>query len=241
MVDAEKQKKKRLSREDVIVEAIALADEEGLDAVSMRALATRLSVVPMAMYKHVSDKTDLVNAMSENVVGGFAHIAPNNSKLSWREQFLGRIGQATRALETHPWLRQALETSSQPGPNALTHMNNLAGDLINGGMSIDLTHYAMHAIGSRIWGYNPEAFQGPRLTEKSPKQPSPEQLAYMQQTFPHVTAIALDAAARNPEGACNQTKEFDFILNLLLDSFERLRHTGWASSDQGAGSRDSSA
>lgn len=230
MVDAEKQKKKRLSREDVIVEAIALADEEGLDAVSMRALATRLSVVPMAMYKHVSDKTDLVNAMIEHVVAGFAHHAPTNSSHSWRERFLMRIRQATRTLDAHPWLRQALETSSKPGPNALTHMNNLAGDLISGGMSVDLTHYAMHAIGSRIWGFNPEAFQGPQSKESSTEQVSPEQLTYMQQNFPHVTAIALDAATRNPDGACNTTKEFDFILNLLLDSFERLRDAEWVSS-----------
>jgi hypothetical protein len=52
--------------------------------------------------------------------------------------------------------------------------------------------------------------------------------------FPHVVAIAVDAATRNPGGACDEQSEFEFTLDLLLDAFGRLHESGWSSSSSGA-------
>ena len=68
MPDHNKQHRPRLDRAKVLAEAISLADAEGLDALSMRALATRMGVVPMALYKHVADKDDLIGGMVDAVL-----------------------------------------------------------------------------------------------------------------------------------------------------------------------------
>src|SRR5207253_1974177 len=60
--------RRRLTREAVVARALELGNAEGLDAVSLRRLATELRVTPMALYRHVGDKQDLINAMTEAVL-----------------------------------------------------------------------------------------------------------------------------------------------------------------------------
>lgn len=217
----------RLDRRRVLDAGIAFADREGLATLSMRSLAAELGVVPMALYKHVGDKDDLLGGMIDTVVEGYEAPA---SGLAWRESVRARVLAARRSLLRHPWLRGAIETRTTRTPAILAHMNAVAGDFITGGVSVDLTHYAMHALGHRIWGFSPEAFDEP-----APDAPAPspdEQAAMMQHmgaAYPHVLAIAMDAATRTPTGACDEQFEFEFTLDLLLDAFERLDAAGWQS------------
>lgn len=222
-----------LSRPQVLAAAVALADREGLAAVSMRHLAAELGVVPMALYKHVSDKNDLVAGMIDLVVAGYAAPPPG---LEWREGVRRRVLAARDALLEHPWLRPAIETATQRTPAVLGHMDAVAGELAAGGLSYDLVHHAMHALGHRIWGFSPEAFSSP-AAPSAPPPPTPapstaEQeamMAAMAQRFPHIAAIALDAVARSPLGACDEQFEFEFTLDLLLEAVARLHAAGWSS------------
>lgn len=222
-----------LSRPQVLAAAVALADREGLAAVSMRHLAAELGVVPMALYKHVSDKNDLVAGMIDLVVAGYAAPPPG---LEWREGVRRRVLVARDALLEHPWLRPAIEAASQRTPAVLGHMDAVAGELAAGGLSYDLVHHAMHALGHRIWGFSPEAFSSP-AAPSAPPPPTPapstaEQeamMAALAQRFPHIAAIALDAVARSPLGACDEQFEFEFTLDLLLEAVARLHAAGWSS------------
>ncbi len=220
-----------LSRPQVLAAAVALADREGLAAVSMRHLAAELGVVPMALYKHVADKNDLVAGMIDLVVAGYAAPPPG---LEWREGVRRRVLAARDALLEHPWLRPAIETATERTPAVLGHMDAVAGEFAAGGLSYDLVHHAMHALGHRIWGFSPEAFSSPAVPSgpSAPSLPSPEQeamMAAMAQRFPHIAAIAIDAATRHPLGACDEQFEFEFTLDLLLESVARLHAAGWAS------------
>lgn len=217
-------RRRRLDRKTVVTEAIALADAEGLDAVSMRALAARLGVVPMALYKHIADKEDLVGRMVDQIVEGYPR-PPEEGH--WRARVRFRALGAREAIIAHPWLGTAIDTRKRRTEVVLTHMNAVAGDLIEGGVSADLTHYAMHALGNRIWGYSSEAFEyadAPTLADATPSI-----LEEMVERFPHVVTIAMDAAQRNPSGSCERQREFEFTLDLLLDSFERLHAAHWQS------------
>lgn len=210
----------------MLATAVDFADAHGLDALSMRALATELGVVPMALYKHVADKTDLVAGMIDIVVGGYAQPAAGSL---WRDAVTSRMLSARDALARHPWLRPAIETATRRTPVVLGHMNAVAGDFIGGGLSVDLTHHAMHALGHRIWGFNPEAFDSVPEVAPASAEEGEAMMRMMATQFPHVTAIAMDAATRNPTGACDNRAEFEFTLNLLLDAFERLHLAGWVS------------
>lgn len=220
-----------LNRPQVLAAGVALADREGLAAVSMRHLSAELGVVPMALYKHVADKDDLVSGMIDLVVAGYAVPPPG---LEWRDGVRRRVLAARDALLEHPWLRPAIEAATQRTPAVLAHMDAMAGEFAAGGLSYDLVHHAMHALGHRIWGFSPEAFSTPPPTG-APPPPTPEPaeqaavMAAMAQRFPHIAAIAIDTATRDPLGACDEQFEFEFTLDLLLEAVARLHASGWSS------------
>lgn len=92
------------TRERVLRTAIALADAEGLAAVSMRAVAARLGVAPMTLYRHVRDKDDLLAAMSD---AAFADAPlPDEVPPGWRERVELAVRGLWRVHRRHPWLAQ---------------------------------------------------------------------------------------------------------------------------------------
>lgn len=97
--------------------AVALADEAGIDGVSMRRLAERLGVSAMALYKHVPGKAELVDLMVNHVLG--EDDAGPSPEPGWRGR-LAAIAAAHRALyRRHPWLLQVSIARPSLGPNAM--------------------------------------------------------------------------------------------------------------------------
>ena len=90
--------------------AVALADAAGIDALSMRNLAQELGVVPMALYKHVANKEELLDGMVDVIVGEIDPPAPG---ADWKTAVRQRILSARRALLRHPWARVI---ESRPNP-----------------------------------------------------------------------------------------------------------------------------
>ena len=215
-----------LRRESVLATAVALADAEGLEAVSMRRLADTLGVVPMALYKHVADKEDLLDGMVDTVIGE----VPPTSDLradQWRAAVHETL-LATRAVVTrHPWARRALETRTVRTPVVLGHMERVSQLFLRAGFSPDLTHHVMHLLGTRIWGFSAELFDesagGARARRRTSGEPDPRD-------YPGILAIAADAHARRPDAtSCDEDFEFGFALDVLLDGIARLRRSGWTS------------
>ncbi|MEX5636096.1 TetR/AcrR family transcriptional regulator [Parafrankia sp. FMc2] len=114
---------RKLNRDVVVGAAIALADHEGLDAVSVRRIATDLGVRPMSLYTHIATKDDLVRLMVDEVVSEI--IIHEELPEDWRAA-LGRIAHSSHAaLAAHPWMLQASTRSGMLGPNALRHAEQL--------------------------------------------------------------------------------------------------------------------
>lgn len=209
-----------MSRERVLRAAINLADRGGIEAVSMRRLADELGVVPMALYKHVAHKEELLDGMIDLVV---AEIDPPESDTDWKSAVRKRILSAREALLRHPWASQVLEARRNPTPDVLAYLDSMIALFTENGFSISLTHHLMHAIGSRVLGFTQELFNDSR----SPAPQMPETvLREMALRYPNVTAIA-GAASHDDETVvgpgCDDQFEFEFSLDLLLDGFERLR------------------
>src|SRR5690606_14524475 len=209
-----------LTRERALRAAVELADEEGVAAVSMRRLAARLDVVPMALYKHVADKDDLLGGMVDIVVATYAHEPVDEG---WKDAVRGRILAARRALLAHPWARQVIEARTVRTPTVLAYMDSLAGTFIAGGFSADLTHHVMHALGHRIWGFSPEAFDAPTPPAETATPVDPvareETMRRLEQVYPHIAAITRVATEGDPDRArqgCDEQFEFEFTLDLLL-------------------------
>jgi AcrR family transcriptional regulator len=229
-------RRERLNRERVLRAAVALADEAGIAAVSMRRLAQELGVVPMALYKHVAGKDELLDGMVDAVI---AEIEPLDPNLDWKSAIRQRILAARRAVLRHPWARQAIESRTNRTPTVLQYMDSLAGAFRAGGISVDLTHHVMHALGNRIWGFSPELFNDPQGDDAqgdAPRALSPQAQEAMArefaQKYPNILAIAMSATEGDLSGVgrgCDEQFEFEFALDLLLDGIERLRREGWSS------------
>src|SRR5262249_48846305 len=86
MQQPDRAKPRGLTRRAIVDRALELGDAEGLDAVSLRRLATDLRVTPMALYRHAKDKQDLVNAMYEAVVEDFDLRAGVRPGMKWTTQ-----------------------------------------------------------------------------------------------------------------------------------------------------------
>jgi AcrR family transcriptional regulator len=203
----------------VLRAAVALADKAGIESLSMRRLAEDLGVVPMALYKHVANKEELLDGMIDVVVG---EIDPPVAGAGWKSAVRQRILSARRALLRHPWASRVMESKNNPTPVVLAYMDSMIGLFRAGGFSVNLTHHVMHTIGSRVLGFTQELFNDSSTVD-------PEVAAVMMRElgskFPNVLAIAM-AASHEEESVvgpgCDDQFEFEFALDLLLDGFERL-------------------
>ncbi|MGW1995853.1 TetR/AcrR family transcriptional regulator [Embleya sp. NPDC001921] len=215
-----------LSRDRVLRAAVALADEGGIESLSMRRLAQQLGVVPMALYKHVANKEELLDGMVDVVVG---EIDPPDRGSHWREAVRARILSARRTLLRHRWAARVIESRASPTPVVLEYMDSVIGMFRHGGFSVDLTHHVMHALGSRMWGFTQELFD----ESPDPDARAPSAVAHeMAEKYPHIAEMVMakahDASSTVGPG-CDDQFEFEFALDLLLDGFDRLHRRGWTS------------
>lgn len=212
-----------LNRDRVLRAAVALADDTGIESLSMRRLAQELGVVPMALYKHVANKEQLLDGMVDVVVAG---IDPPAGGSDWRGTVRQRILSARQALLRHRWASRVIESRTAPTPAVLAYLDSMIGMFRDGGFSVDLTHHVMHAMGSRLMGFTQELFDD----SGAAGQAAPP--AGLAAAYPRIAELA-GAAAHDRESAvgrsCDDQFEFEFALDLLLDGFDRLHRQGWTS------------
>lgn len=214
-----------LSRDRVLRAAVALADEAGIESVSMRNLAQQLGVVPMALYKHVANKDELLDGMLDVVIG---EIDPPLTDTDWKTAIRQRILSARRVLLRHPWASRVIETRTTPTLIALDYINSIIGMFRAGGLSVDLTHHVMHALGSRMWGFTQQVFPAPPTT--APDAGAAATIREMGARYPYIVEIATAGSHDDNSvvgAGCDDQFEFEFALDLLLDGFEHLHHQQW--------------
>jgi len=221
-----------LSRERVLAAAVNLADREGADGLSMRRLAAELGVVPMALYKHVANKDELLDGMIDVVV---AEIDLPRTDTDWKTAVRARILSARQALLRHPWASRVMESRSRPTMTVMAYMDSMIGMFTDGGFSIDLTHHVMHALGSRMIGFTQELFND-QSDEDRPFQP--EVLEQLSGMFPSI--YQLYRAVNHDEDSivgpgCDDQFEFEFALDVMLDGIERLHAAEQELSDRSPG------
>lgn len=212
----------RLDRQRLVLAAIDLADEHGLDGASMRAVAERLQVTPMALYKHIDSRSQLVDLMLDRVLDDIPETSRSNR---WVDDVRTRILATRGALLAHPWARDAIESRDHASPNVLAHMDSLMASMFDGGLSPDLVHHAMHALSTRMWGFTRDVLPTP----EPPEDPNEREEAMedFAQTYPSIVRMVTTSPQAGV--ACDDGAEFAFALDLLLDGIDMLHKAGWSS------------
>lgn len=192
----------------------------------MRRLAAELDVVPMALYKHFANKEALVTAMLDVVV---AEIDPPTGDPDWRLVIRRRILSARAALLRHPWASAAVEAQPTPSAAVLGYFDSMIKALRDGGLSLDLTHHALHALGSRLLGFSQEIFNDSADENSDPardREAEERQLAHLAVAYPSIgemIAIVAHHDASVVGSGCDDQFEFEFALDLILDGLEVRR------------------
>jgi AcrR family transcriptional regulator len=126
------------------------ADAAGLEALSMRQLAGVLQVAPMALYHHVANKDDLIDAMIDVV---FSEIGLPSGGADWKIAMRER-GMALRdVLVRHRWAVGLMESRRRPGPANLRHHDAVIGKLRAAGFDVAMVAHAYSVLDGYIYGF----------------------------------------------------------------------------------------
>jgi len=151
-------KKTPLSRERVLGCALAMADEDGLDGLSMRKLADRLGVKAMSLYNHVANKDEIIDGLVEMVV---AEMGLPDSSQPWRQAMEERAVRAHDVLMRHPWATHGFMSRVNAGPAMLAYVNATLGCLHEAGFSLPVADHAWNAMDNHIYGFTLQALNFP--------------------------------------------------------------------------------
>ena len=207
-----------LSTERVLREAFRLADEEGLDAVSMRRLGRELGAGAMSLYHYFASKEALLDAMTDVV---FEEIELPPEGTDWQSAIRHRAMSARRVLARHAWANGLMESRTTPGPANLRHHEAVTACLRKAGFPVLMATHANWLLDSYVYGF--------ALQEASLPFGTADEFARMAEDvyLPHLppdrypylaeSATALIASGYDP------AEEFLFGLDVILAALERLR------------------
>ena len=211
-----------MNRDRVVQAAVGLSDEGGLDHLSMRKLAEGLDVVPMALYKHMANKEDLLDAMVD-VVFGEAEFSGEGADL---KTVMRRRAVAMReALLRHPWAIGLMEGRLRPGPANLRHHNATLGCLREAGFSFRTAVHAYNVMDSYIYGFALQERAVPLDTPEEAADTVRTQAANVAQdtaawadSYPYLVEVVAELG----KGDFDYSEEFEIGLDIVLEGIERL-------------------
>jgi AcrR family transcriptional regulator len=210
-----------LTRMRVLEAAVALADRDGIDALSMRKLGQELGVEGMALYRHVRDKEAILDGIVDVVMGEVE--APDRAA-DWKAGLRGLAFASRSVMLRHPWAPAVIVTRPDVGPETLRHIDRVLGFLDAGGFSVDMAHHALHVFGSRVFGFTQDPFN-----DTTDVRADPERTAAIAQAlaavYPNVGKLAMAASHDGGLGGCDDDFEFAFGLDLILDGLGRRATT----------------
>jgi AcrR family transcriptional regulator len=204
-----------LSRERVLRAALRLADEEGIESLSMRKLAQELGVKAMSLYNHVTNKDNILDGIIDMVI---SEIELPDLTIDWKTAMRRRSISAHAVLLRHPWATMAIMSQLNIGPAMLRYVDATLGCLREAGFSFEMADHAWNAIDSHIYGFTLQELNFPleaaeysEVAEDNLSLIPSDQYPYLNQLTHHVM-----------DGRYNGLHEFEFGLDLILNGLDGL-------------------
>jgi AcrR family transcriptional regulator len=208
----------RLNRDRVLTTAIQLADEGGIEKLSMRRLGEELGVEAMSLYNHVANKEDLLNGMIDAL---YSEVELPSHDKDWKTALRKRSVSVREVLLRHPWANGLMDSATKAGPGTLRHHDRVLGTFRNGGFSLAMTAHAFSALDSYVYGYAKQEKALPFDTEERTAAMANAMLAQLPASdYPYLYELV---AKHVLQPGYNYAGEFSFGLDLVLDALERAR------------------
>lgn len=208
-----------LNKELVILAAIKLADESGIDGLSMRKLGRELGVEAMALYYHLKNKNQLIEGMIDHIHG---EIEIPLDTPNWRAFMQQRALSALNVVARHPWAAGLMESGVNPGPETLKDSDTMIKCFREAGFSIAMTVHAVTVLNIYIYGAAQQYAKLPfTTTEQAAEVSEAIQRQFPIGTYPYLGEIITQHMIKSGYSAMD---EFDFGLKLILDGIAQLEH-----------------
>ncbi|WP_084130694.1 TetR/AcrR family transcriptional regulator [Demequina sp. NBRC 110055] len=202
----------KLSQDRIVDAAMTLADRDGVESLTMRALAAELDTKPMTLYTHVAGKEDLLDLMVERVFGEM-DLPPE--ELEWRDAIRTRCRSARTVLVRHSWAVPLLESRRSPGPQLLRHHEAMLATLDRGGLPLSLMAHGYAILDSYVYGFAIEEANLPDQGGEGLADVA-EQMAevFTSGLYPHMTRLAMEHVV---QPGYSFGASFDVGLDMILD------------------------
>ena len=206
-----------LSRDHVLERALALADEIGIEALTIRKLATALGTKPMTIYHYVSSKEEIIDGMVERVFSEIEKPAPEGE---WLAALRQRCVSARSVLTRHRWAAPLMESRTSPGPENLGHHEAVLACLRRGGLSWQLTAHAYAILDAFIYGFALHEASLPSQTEGQFVEAARDiAAAFDAEAYPHLVGLTVEHVLQ-PDYEFGDS--FEFGLTLILEALGRV-------------------
>jgi AcrR family transcriptional regulator len=204
-----------LNRERVLRAAMELADESGIESLTMRELGRRLGVEAASLYNHVASRDDLLDGMTDLAAG---EIDVPSDAPGWKDAMRRRAASAREVFSRHPWASALMDSREHSGPAQLSYADRVLGTLLGAGFSPRAAANAWLVIDSYVYGFQrqqsslalPEGVDASDVAEEMLTTIQPD-------AYPSLMRIAGDFAT-DPH---DEAAVFDFGLDLILDGLQR--------------------
>ena len=215
--ESARQQRIPLTRDRVLRAAIAVADESGIESLTMRKLAERLDVKAMSLYYHVANKEEVLDGIVDIV---FGEISIPRVGADWKPAMRDRAISVRRVLRDHPWAISLMQSRVNPGPAVLKHHDSVIGCLRQGGFSVAMAAHAFSVMDAYIYGF---ALQEKTLPFETAEEVAAIAEMILQQMppeeYPYLAELTVDHVLQ-PD--YSYSDEFEFGLDLVLDGLERF-------------------
>jgi len=206
------EKRQTLSRGRIVEGALALADDVGMQAFTIRRLASALGVAPMTIYHYFPNKEAIIDAMVDAV---FAQIDVPPPDLDWKPAIRIRCVSAREVLNRHPWAPPYMESRTSPGPATLRHHDAVLGCLRRGGLSFQMTAHAYATLDSFLYGFALEEASLPVGGGEEIQDVAAEMAtAFDAESYPHLVEFVTEHVMQPGYSFANS---FAFGLDLIID------------------------
>jgi AcrR family transcriptional regulator len=210
-----------LSRERVLNTALKLADQGGLESLSMRKLGQELGVEAMAVYYHFANKDEVLDGIVDLV---FGEIALPVAGADWKTAMRQRAISLRDVLARHRWAIGMMESRRNPGPANLRHHDAVIGNLRAAGFDMDMVAHAYSLLDGYIYGFALTKMNLPFSSGDDVAGLAKDMLEpFPSGEYPNLVAFITEHAMKP---GYDFGDEFEYGLDVILDGLERPRRTG---------------